>query len=122
MFSSSEDKKISYTFNEDEVLGTTRGKGGLLMMAFTCTKCDTKQARTFSKDSYQNGVVLIRCGGCNNLHLVADNLGWFRDGKTNIEDLMKEKGSSVTTNVNSETMEFQLNRNPEPPKTQPIEI
>jgi hypothetical protein len=114
--------KISYTFTEDEVLGTTRGKGGLLMMAFTCTKCDTKQARTFSKDSYQNGVVLVRCGGCNNLHLVADNLGWFRDGKTNIEDLMKEKGSSVTTNVNSETMEFQLNQTAQPPKTQPVEI
>jgi protein import protein ZIM17 len=92
------------------------------MMAFTCTKCDTKQARTFSKDSYQNGVVLVRCGGCNNLHLVADNLGWFRDGKTNIEDLMKEKGSSVTTNVNSETMEFQLNQTAQPPKTQPVEI
>ena len=43
MFSSdNKSTKISYTFTEDEVLGTTRGKGGLLMMAFTCTKCDTK--------------------------------------------------------------------------------
>ena len=51
---STEDKKtkISYTFNEEDIKGTTRGKGGLLLMAFTCTKCDTKQARTFSKDSY----------------------------------------------------------------------
>lgn len=65
---------------------------------------------------------MCRCSGCNNLHLVADNLGWFRDGKTNIEDLMREKGNSVTTNVNSETLEFQLNRVPEEPKTQPVEI
>ena len=51
---STEDKKtkISYTFNEEDIKGTTRGKGGLLLMAFTCTKCDTNQARTFSKDSY----------------------------------------------------------------------
>ena len=92
---SSEDKKVSYTFSEDDIKGTTRGRGGLLMMAFTCTVCDTKQARTFSKESYETGVVLIRCGGCDNLHLVADNLGWFKDGKTNIEDIMKEKGSEV---------------------------
>ena len=53
-------------------------------MAFTCCKCETKQARTFSKESYNKGVVLLRCGGCDNLHLIADNLGWFRDGSTNI--------------------------------------
>ena len=54
-------------------------------MAYTCGVCSTKQARTFSKDSYNKGVVLIRCEGCDNLHLVADNLGWFRDKNTNIE-------------------------------------
>ena len=67
-------------------------------MAYTCAKCGTKQARTFSKDSYTKGVVLVRCGGCESLHLVADNLGWFRDGRTNIEDLMREKGETVFTN------------------------
>lgn len=102
-------KPVSYTFNADEIKGTTRGKGGLLLMAFTCGKCETKQARTFSKDSYTKGVVLLRCGGCDNLHLVADNLGWFRDGKTNIEDLMREKGESVQTNVNDNSIEFVLN-------------
>ena len=55
-----------------------------------------RAARTFSKDSYTKGVVLLRCGGCDSLHLIADNLGWFRDSKTNIEDLMKEKGDKVT--------------------------
>lgn len=77
-------------------------------MAFTCNKCETKQARTFSKDSYTKGVVLLRCGGCDNLHLIADNLGWFRDQKTNIEDLMKEKGDKVITNADDNSIEFNL--------------
>ena len=68
-------------------------------MAYTCSKCETKQARTFSKDSYTKGVVLVRCSGCDSLHLIADNLGWFRDDATNIEDIMREKGESVITNT-----------------------
>lgn len=63
---------------------------GLLMMMFTCSVCNKRMGRTFSKDSYENGVVLIRCEGCDNLHLIADNLGWFRDEKVNIEDIMRE--------------------------------
>lgn len=77
-------------------------------MAFTCAKCDTKQAKTFSKDSYESGVVLLRCEGCDSLHLIADNLGWFRDQKVNIEDIMREKGEkvSVSTNITDDSIEF----------------
>lgn len=52
---------------------------------FTCGKCEHKMARTFTKDAYHKGVVLIRCDGCDNIHLIADNLGWFDDNKWNIE-------------------------------------
>lgn len=73
------------------------------MMMYTCAAndCGTKQARTFSKDSYQNGVVLIRCEGCHKLHLIADNLGWFENdgvykGKNiNIETILADKGETV---------------------------
>ena len=51
-------------------------------------------------------MVLIRCEGCDNLHLIADNLGWFRDEGVNIEQLMKEKGKKVYRYVTKETMEF----------------
>ena len=40
------------------------------------------------------------------MHLIADNLGWFRDEGVNIEQLMKEKGKKVYRYVTKETMEF----------------
>lgn len=101
--------KVSYTFNAEDIKGTTRGTGGLLLMAYTCSKCETKQARTFSKDSYTKGVVLLRCGGCDKLHLIADNIGWFEDdGPVNIEDIMKRKGDNVHTNMDDNSIEINL--------------
>lgn len=54
---------------------------------FTCTKCNTKAIRSFTKTAYHKGVVLIRCEGCQNVHLIADNLGWFEDEPTNLDQL-----------------------------------
>ena len=48
-----------------------------LLMLFTCTKCDTRAAKAFSKQSYESGVVIVECPGCDNRHLIADHLGWF---------------------------------------------
>ncbi|KAJ1666965.1 hypothetical protein EV178_001879 [Coemansia sp. RSA 1646] len=48
-----------------------------------------------SKNAYKHGVVLIQCDDCKNRHLIADNMGWFRDKNVNIQDLMKEKGEEV---------------------------
>ena len=78
-------------------------------MAYTCAKCETKQARTFSKELYEKGVVLVRCEGCDKLHLIADNLGWFRDEKVNIQTIMEEKGEKLNTNISNESIEFTLN-------------
>ena len=108
---------LGYDFDAYDIKGIKQrpeSKSGTLMIMFTCdhNKCGTKQARTFSKDSYYKGVVLIRCEGCNNLHLIADNLGWFekdgvyRGNNVNVETLLKDKGLTVHKYISQEGVEF----------------
>ncbi|KAI9509672.1 DNL zinc finger-domain-containing protein [Russula earlei] len=33
----------------------------------------------FTKRAYEKGVVLIECPGCKTRHLIADNIGWFKE-------------------------------------------
>ncbi|KAJ2678139.1 hypothetical protein GGI25_002643 [Coemansia spiralis] len=70
-------------------------KDDRMLIGFTCKTCNHRQYKTMSKRAYQHGVVLIQCDECKNRHLIADNLGWFRDKNVNIQDLMKEKGEEV---------------------------
>lgn len=69
---------------------------------FTCEVCETKSVRSISKQAYHQGVVLVRCEGCDKIHLMADNLGWFEDKPVNVEELMRRKNKpmlKVTNNV-----------------------
>ncbi|KYN41869.1 DNL-type zinc finger protein [Trachymyrmex septentrionalis] len=91
--------------HEDSGTRTELGKlKGKLKLMFTCKKCKTRTSKMISKLAYNKGVVIVRCDGCNNNHLIADNLGWFSEiGKsTNIERIMEMKGETVRKIMNDE--------------------
>mmetsp|Transcript_7276 Transcript_7276/g.14437 ORF Transcript_7276/g.14437 Transcript_7276/m.14437 type:complete len:246 (-) Transcript_7276:617-1354(-) len=71
----------------------------MMSMIFTCNVCETRQMRSFSKLAYEKGIVIVNCKGCKYKHLIADNIGWYRDwlhkGDQNVEDMMKRKGVDV---------------------------
>jgi protein import protein ZIM17 len=69
---------------------------GRFQLIYTCKKCNTRNVAQISKLSYQQGVVIVCCQGCRVKHLIADNLKWFSDTRKNIEDILAEKGESVT--------------------------
>lgn len=77
-----------------------------LAMVFTCRVCETRSVKMASRDSYENGVVVARCGGCNNLHLIADRLGWFGEPGS-IEDFLAAKGEEVKKG-SMDTLNFSL--------------
>ncbi|OAX38876.1 zf-DNL-domain-containing protein [Rhizopogon vinicolor AM-OR11-026] len=73
-----------------------------LGIVFTCTAeaCSHRSSHTFTKRAYERGIVIVQCPGCKNRHLIADNLGWFKDsteeGKLrNIEDILRARGETV---------------------------
>jgi len=79
----------------EEVKGATLGDSDRYIMMFTCGECGHSDTKTFTKKAYHETVVIITCLNCGSNHLVADNLGWFRDKPVNVEDLAKEKGNNI---------------------------
>lgn len=65
-----------------------------LVMMFTCKVCDTRNLKSACRESYDKGVVVARCNGCNNLHLIADRLGWFGE-PSSVEEFLAARGEEV---------------------------
>eukprot|EP01112_Ceratiomyxa_fruticulosa_P013278 TRINITY_DN3725_c0_g1_i1.p1 TRINITY_DN3725_c0_g1~~TRINITY_DN3725_c0_g1_i1.p1 ORF type:complete len:241 (-),score=55.52 TRINITY_DN3725_c0_g1_i1:285-944(-) len=64
-----------------------------MYIEFNCGVCDFRVKKTFSKHSYEKGVVIIRCDECRKLHLIADHLGFTGfGGERTIEEILQAKG------------------------------
>ncbi|CEL99010.1 unnamed protein product [Vitrella brassicaformis CCMP3155] len=85
-----------------DVPGTAAGDASAYVIVFTCKKCDTRSAKRFAKKAYHEGIVVVRCDGCQSLHLVADHLAWFTDEESDIETMMAAKGEQVLRTLTEE--------------------
>ncbi|CAD6893793.1 unnamed protein product [Tilletia controversa] len=71
-----------------------------LSLTFTCTvpDCGHRSTHEFSKQAYTRGIVLVKCPGCQNRHLIADHLGWFNESAgepRTVEEMVAAKGETV---------------------------
>ena len=71
---------------------------GLISAGFLAS--ETRSAKIFSKKTYENGVVIVTCPGCQGRHLIADRLGWFGDPGS-VEDYLQAQGQGTLLSVSS---------------------
>ncbi|KAL3140246.1 hypothetical protein ABBQ38_004518 [Trebouxia sp. C0009 RCD-2024] len=76
-----------------------------MMAMYTCNVCKTRSAKMFSKKTYETGVVIVRCPGCQGNHLIADRLGWFGEPGS-VEDYLAQQGQEVMTRTLNATTQL----------------
>lgn len=102
-----ENKSDSNSFSD--IPGAEKG-GKKLAIIYTCKVCNTRSAKKFTQQSYEKGLVMVRCPNCKNLHLIADRLGVFDDSKDgwDIETYLRSMGDKVKTVTNDNVLEITM--------------
>lgn len=70
-------------------------EGDKYIIAFTCKVCEKRSAKKISKQAYHQGCVVVRCPQCENLHLIADNLGVFEEKGWSIQKYLGDANFSA---------------------------
>ncbi|KAF0852658.1 mitochondrial DNL zinc finger protein 1 [Andalucia godoyi] len=75
-------------------------KNADMWIVYTCKKCEVRSVKGMTRHAYEKGLVIVRCPGCEALHLIADNIGWFpEDGspsqKFSVEDTLRLQGQAI---------------------------
>ena len=88
-------EKVSSSSSFSDLPGTVHADHKLAVI-YTCKVCSTRSGKMIGKQAYDHGVVIVRCPGCDNLHLIADRLQFFEDESWDIEKGLAKYGEKVT--------------------------
>ena len=107
-------QQLNYDHLSD-IPGAQAGGGKKLAIVFTCTVCNTRSAKKFSEQAYNHGVVLVRCPGCQSLHLIADRLGFFTDDEVDgngdgtgwdVQKALEKRGDNIVAVTDDNVLEL----------------
>lgn len=68
-------------------------------LVYTCNRCDTRNMNLVQRKSWESGVVISTCQGCQHKHLLADATGLLDrtniTGFSNVANQLRERGETV---------------------------
>ena len=77
--------------NDEASLAVAQVAGDSFKLVYTCKRCDTRNMIEVKRVSWNEGIVIATCQGCNAKHLIADNTGLLDlGGFTNFTNAVEE--------------------------------